>query len=363
MNELRRLFESMGFSHVETFIASGNVIFESPSKSAKALETKISAGLQKALKYEVAIFVRSADELAAIAKHRHFLDRRDGAGLYVVFFSEPPSSAARTKVAANPTKTDIFHFEGRELYWTCLTRFSDSIFSGPLLEKTLGCPATVRNAQHDCKDCSEVFVTPHHFMELDVEGKHADRAYGLLVSLVTPRPIAWVTTLGADGIVNAAPFSFFNALGDDPPIIGFCPGDRDDGTPKDTARNIRLSHEFVVNLVDETVAEAMNRTSASLPYGVSELQHAGLSTAPSSAVKPPRIAEAPASLECAEWGTLQIGGNRLIIGVVKRVQVRDELIDPETLRVRTEKFHVIGRMASPHWYCRTRDRFEMVRPR
>ena len=97
-------------------------------------------------------------------------------------------------------------------------------------------------------------------MELDIEGKHADRAYAILASLVTPRPIAWVTTLNPDGVVNAAPFSFFNLLGADPPILGFCPGDRDDGTPKDTARNTRLSHEFVVNLVDESVAEAMNQT-------------------------------------------------------------------------------------------------------
>ncbi len=200
-------------------------------------------------------------------------------------------------------------------------------------------------------------------MELDLAGQHADRAYALLASLVTPRPIAWVTSLGPDGAVNAAPFSFFNVLGDEPPIIGFCPGDRDDGTPKDTVRNIRLSHEFVVNLVDEGLAEAMNKTSASLPYGVSEIEHAGLSTAPSSLVKPPRIAEAPASLECVEWGTLQIGANRLIIGLVKRLHVREDLIDPEELRIHTERFQVIGRMASPHWYCRTRDRFEMIRPK
>ncbi len=200
------------------------------------------------------------------------------------------------------------------------------------------------------------------YMQLDLENQHRDRAYAILASLVTPRPIAWVTTLGPDGVVNAAPFSFFNLLGANPPILGFCPGDRDNGTPKDTARNIRLSREFVVNLVDEQLAEAMNRTAASLPYGVSELTSAGLSTVPSSTVKPPRIAEAPASLECAEWGTLQIGGNRLIIGLIKRVHVRDELFDPKTLRIRAENFHVIGRMASPNWYCRTRDRFEMVRP-
>ena len=200
-------------------------------------------------------------------------------------------------------------------------------------------------------------------MELDLEGRHADRAYAILASLVIPRPIAWVTTLSPEGAVNAAPFSFFNVLGTTPPIVGFCPGDRDDGQPKDTARNVRLTHEFVVNLVDERVAQAMNQTSASLAYGEDELQAAGLTTLPSSVVRPPRIAESPASLECVEWGTLQIGDNRLIIGLVKRVHVRDELLDPETLRIRSEAFQVIGRMASPNWYCRTQDRFEMVRPR
>lgn len=199
-------------------------------------------------------------------------------------------------------------------------------------------------------------------MEFDLEGTHADRAYNLLASLVTPRPIAWVTTVSPDGIVNAAPFSFFNVLGSEPPIVGFCPGDRDDGTPKDTARNIRLTHEFVVNLVDESVAEAMNLTAATLPYGISEIAHAGISTAASTLVKPPRIAEAPAALECAEWGTLQIGDNRLIIGLVKRIHVRDEFVDAEKLRIRSEKLNVIGRMAAPHWYCHTRDRFEMKRP-
>jgi flavin reductase (DIM6/NTAB) family NADH-FMN oxidoreductase RutF len=199
-------------------------------------------------------------------------------------------------------------------------------------------------------------------MELDFEGKHATRAYAILVALVTPRPIAWVTTVNPEGVVNAAPFSFFNVLGSKPPIVGICPGDRGDGTPKDTARNIRLTHEFVVNLVDEDVAEPMNRTAASVPYGTSELEALGLSTQPSSVVRPPRISESPASLECAEWGTLQIGDNRLIIGLIKRVHVRGELIDPETLRIRSERFLSIGRMASPHWYCRTRDRFEMIRP-
>jgi flavin reductase (DIM6/NTAB) family NADH-FMN oxidoreductase RutF len=199
-------------------------------------------------------------------------------------------------------------------------------------------------------------------MELDLEGQYAERAYFILASLVTPRPIALVTSLGPDGVVNAAPFSFFNVLGGEPPIVGFAPGDRDDGTPKDTARNVRLTHEFVVNLVEEPMAEAMNRCAASLPYGVSELKEAGLTTAPSTSVKPPRIAEAPASLECAEWGTLQIGANRLVIGLVKRVHLREELFDAERGRVHADQLHLIGRMAAPHWYCRTRDRFELIRP-
>ena len=106
----------------------------------------------------------------------------------------------------------------------------------------------------------------------------------------------------------------------------------------------------------------MNQCAASLPYGENELQHAGLHSAPSSLVKPPRIVESPASLECVEWGTLQIGNNRVVIGVVKRLHLRNEFFDAEKKRVCSDKLFLIGRMASPHWYCRTRDRFEMIRP-
>ena len=198
-------------------------------------------------------------------------------------------------------------------------------------------------------------------MELNLEKEFADRAYPILASLVTPRPIAFVTTISPDGRVNAAPFSFFNLLGAKPPILAFAPGDRDNGTPKDTALNIRATHEFVVNLVDEAIAEAMNQCAASLPYGENELLHAGLHSAPSSVVKP-RIIEAPVSLECVEWDTLQVGDNRVVIGLIKRVHLRDELFDAEKKRIHTDKLFLIGRMASPHWYCRTRDRFEMIRP-
>lgn len=199
-------------------------------------------------------------------------------------------------------------------------------------------------------------------MELNLETTHREHAYKLLASLVTPRPIALVTTADEEGRVNAAPFSFFNVLGADPPIVGFCPGDRDDGAPKDSARNARATGEFVVNLVDESIAGQMVACAASLPFGESELAHAGLTAAPSTAVKPPRIAEAPAALECREWGTLQIGENRLIIGIVLRIHAREGIFDPETLRLSTEVYPVIGRMFGADGYCRTRDQFFLPRP-
>lgn len=200
-------------------------------------------------------------------------------------------------------------------------------------------------------------------MEFDLAGEHARYAYRILGGLVTPRPIAWVTTLDEEGRINAAPFSFFNLFGTDPPILGFAPGDREPGIPKDTAQNIRRTGEFVVNLVDETCAEAMNLTSASVASGVSELELAGLHTLPSRSVKPPRIAEAPVALECREWSTLEIGRNRLVIGMIDRVYTRDGILDPETLLVIPENFTPIGRMEVPAGYCRSTDRFTMPRPK
>jgi flavin reductase (DIM6/NTAB) family NADH-FMN oxidoreductase RutF len=200
-------------------------------------------------------------------------------------------------------------------------------------------------------------------IELDILNEHADRAYPILAGLVTPRPIAWVTTLNEDGSVNAAPFSFFNVFGDDPPLVIFAPGDREDGTPKDTALNCARSGEFVVNLVSAEMGQAMNRTSATQPYGVSEADKEGLLTAKSSIVAPPRLAEAPAALECKVHEIQIIGTNRLVLGIVHRVWVKDEFFDQETLRVRGEKFHPIGRMSVPNWYCKTDAVFEMLRPK
>ena len=199
-------------------------------------------------------------------------------------------------------------------------------------------------------------------MEIDLTGPLRDEAYSILAGLVTPRPIALTTTLDEHGRLNAAPFSFFNVLGDDPPIVGLCPGDRAPGVPKDTARNIRVTQEFVINLVDEPIAAAMNLCATALPPGEDETRLAGLATLPSTSVKPPRLADAPASLECRNLGIFEIGRNRLVIGEVLRVHVRDGILDPATWLVNPARYQPIGRMQSPHWYCRTADQFEMRRP-
>jgi flavin reductase (DIM6/NTAB) family NADH-FMN oxidoreductase RutF len=200
-------------------------------------------------------------------------------------------------------------------------------------------------------------------MTFDLTGPYRDDAYMILSGLVTPRPIALVTSVDGDGRINAAPFSFFNVLGTEPPIIGICPGDRAPGVPKDTAANIRVTREFVVNLVDEPLAAAMNACSASLPHGENELVHAGLTWITSEVVACPRIEAAPASLECRHHSTLEIGDNRIIIGEVLRAHVRDGLIDPKSLLVSSDLYHPVGRMQAPHWYCRTADMFELKRPR
>lgn len=230
--------------------------------------------------------------------------------------------------------------------------------------RRLDLPTAGQTSSRSNKALAPAALPPHsERMELDLLGTHADRAYPILAGLVVPRPIAWVTTLNENGSVNVAPFSFFNVFGDEPPLLVFAPGNREDGSPKDTARNLRRSGEFVVHLVDESLAEVMNRTSAPHEPGVSEIEQEGLTVVPSSTVAVPRIAAAPAALECKVHSIQEIGSNRLVLGIIHRVHVRDEIIDAEKLRIRQEVYHPIGRMAVPDWYCHTKDLFEMARPR
>ncbi|MGF1483653.1 MAG: flavin reductase family protein [Opitutales bacterium] len=198
-------------------------------------------------------------------------------------------------------------------------------------------------------------------MQQDLRTLSPGAAYRLMAGLIVPRPIAWVTTQSAEGLLNAAPYSFFNCMGANPPTVVFAPGNRTPDQAKDTAANIAATGEFVVNLVSEAQAKAMNVTAGDFPPEVSELEVAGLHTEPSEVVKPPRIQGALASLECTEHQTVLVGGNRIVIGVAVFAHLQEGVLDPETFLVDVEKYPVVGRMQSPDYYTRTRERFQMPR--
>ena len=157
-------------------------------------------------------------------------------------------------------------------------------------------------------------------------------AYRLLISSVVPRPIAWVSTICADGSLNLAPFSFFNAIGGQPPTIMFSVSRRA-GEDKDTLRNVRETREFVLHIVDEELAEKMNATSGDYAHGDSEFERAGLATAKSAVVAPPRVADAAIAMECRLTQLVPIGkgANTLVIGEVLRYHVRDGLLRDDYL--------------------------------
>ena len=196
-------------------------------------------------------------------------------------------------------------------------------------------------------------------MDFDLEKAPVGTSYKLLVGLVAPRPIALITSMNEDGQLNAAPFSAYNYLCTDPPILGVGVTNRpnDIFIPKDTARNIRRTGEFVVNVVTEDIAQKMNLCATDFPSEMSELDAAGFTTAPSRLVKVPRIAEAHAALECREYTTMEIGRSRIILGRVVAMYVEDRFIDPEGPYVKAEELHSIGRMNGLGNYVRTRDAF------
>jgi flavin reductase (DIM6/NTAB) family NADH-FMN oxidoreductase RutF len=199
-------------------------------------------------------------------------------------------------------------------------------------------------------------------MDIDPKSRPPQQLYTLLTGLVVPRPIAWVTTQSRDGVVNLAPFSFFNVFGSNPPLLIFAPGNRPDGTPKDTAANIIAGQEFVVHTVEPALSEAMNESSAALPSDKSEVDHLGLSVEPSHSVKVPRLAQAAVAMECRCHSIQTIGQNRIVLGEVVWFHLRDGLVEPEKLRLIDEAYRPIGRMESPNWYCRSSDRFTLERP-
>ena len=189
----------------------------------------------------------------------------------------------------------------------------------------------------------------------------ADR-YKLVVSTVVPRPVAWVVSQDADGVLNAAPYSFFNALTDDPVVIAIGCGPRPDGAKKDTLANVRDTGQFVVNLVSQATLDAMVVTAIDFPSEVDELHQAGLSTLPSAKVKPPRIAESPVALECETFQLIPVGHHTIILGKVLAMHIADEaMLDVERKYVDTPKLDLVGRMHGRGWYARTTDRVEVPR--
>jgi flavin reductase (DIM6/NTAB) family NADH-FMN oxidoreductase RutF len=187
-------------------------------------------------------------------------------------------------------------------------------------------------------------------------------AYKLLVSTILPRPIAFVTSLDLDGKANAAPFSFFNAMGSEPPVVvlGFEP--KPDGSQKDTP-NILATREFVVNIVNEPLAQQMNICAASLPADESEIDLAGLQTLTSIEVAPPRLAASPASFECRLVQDIELsGGGRIILGEVLHFHLSDDVVSTvDPLRIDIDKLAPISRLSGP-LYGRISDQFEIRRP-
>ncbi|MNK67795.1 Flavin reductase like domain protein [compost metagenome] len=192
---------------------------------------------------------------------------------------------------------------------------------------------------------------------------HQDR-YKLLNGSVVPRPIAFVSSMNAEGELNLAPFSFFNVVGSSPMSVVFSVMRRGpEALKKDTLRNIEETGEYVVNIVNEALVARMNVTSADFPHGVNEFAEAGLTPIPSEVVRPPRVAESPINMECKLIQTVEVGsgpgGGTLIIGEVLRFHIWDELY--EGGRIDPDKLQAVGRMAGAS-YTRTTDRFDLVRP-
>lgn len=185
-----------------------------------------------------------------------------------------------------------------------------------------------------------------------------------MIGSIVPRPIAFVSTLSLDGIRNLAPFSFFNGVCSNPPIILFSTVVRKDGTHKDTLNNVHATREFVVNIVSEHFAREMNATSAEVPPEVDEFSLSGLSALPSDLVKPPRVKESQISMECSLVQIIHFGegpgSGSTVFGEILRFHVSDELFD--NFRIDQDKLRAIGRMGGPS-YTRTGDRFDLIRPK
>ena len=200
-------------------------------------------------------------------------------------------------------------------------------------------------------------------MQLNPEELTSNERYKLIIGAIVPRPIAWVSTIDAEGRPNLAPFSFFTAVCSDPMTLLFAPGWSSlRGRMKDTLYNIRAVPEFVINITNEATAEAMNLTATEFEAGIDEFAWAGVTPEPSRTIRVPRVAEAPVAFECKLQQIVVVnegpGGGAAVFGEVQSVYVRDDLV--ENGRIPTEKLQPIGRLAGPS-YAHINDFFEMHR--
>ena len=200
-------------------------------------------------------------------------------------------------------------------------------------------------------------------MEFDFDALAAADRYKLMVSTIVPRPIAWVVTQNEAGLVNAAPYSFFQGVGGDPPLITISIEGRPGGGLKDTAANIARSGQFVVNLVSDAMTKAMVVTAIDFDPNVSEVTEAELTTLASTRIAPPRIAESPVAFECERYQTVELPHDRhLVIGRILMMHIAEENMENVArLYVDTPKLDLVGRMHGRGMYTRTRDQFEVPR--
>ncbi len=204
---------------------------------------------------------------------------------------------------------------------------------------------------------------PEEFSHFDLEAMSKGDAYKLLASVILPRPIAWVVSKSRSGELNAAPYSFFNILSSDPPLVAISFSSAPDRPAKDSLYNIRERGEFVVNMVPEELAEQMNITATNAPRGTDETQLAGLALAPCRVVEVPRIAASPVALECKLFQTIEPGGSStIVLGKIVEVHVRTAVFeDVARLHVDPAQMRLIGRMHGGGGYCTTRDLFTLDR--
>ena len=198
-------------------------------------------------------------------------------------------------------------------------------------------------------------------MEISIDNLSLQERYKLMTGAIVPRPIAWVSSLSKDGKPNLAPFSYFNAVSANPPVLMFSSGMHSDDRPKDTMVNIEATEEFVVNIVTEAVVDAMNASAVVAPHGVSEFDFAGVTEAPSQTVKAPRVLESPVQFECSLMDIYRVGNNSVVFGRIGHIHVSDEVL-LESYKIDPEALRPVGRLAGTT-YSRVRDLFDLQRPK